>query len=211
MGLPCKFHACRAGPLLKGLQICCKRADQNLVPFLPPGLRWGNLIKIFSLFNTQPNRPWASHASFKHVRQTLYSRGFKFVENGPIKILVHFCLQVHSVGILSKFVVFSSHNLKGLWPPLQVSSMYCRTSTQGASYLLKMAQSKVWSIFASRSTVNLIKIFILYNAQTNRRRSSPAIFQHVGQTPYSRGFKYDENRPIKNLVHFGLQDRGGRT
>ena len=53
-----------------------------------------NLTKIFSLFNTQPNRPRASPASFKHVVQVLYSRGFRFGENGPIKIWVHFGLQV---------------------------------------------------------------------------------------------------------------------
>ena len=71
-----------------------KRSDQNLGPFWPPGPRWLNLTKIFSLFNTQPNRPRASPASFKHVGQVLYSRGFKFGENGPIKICVHFGLQV---------------------------------------------------------------------------------------------------------------------
>ena len=48
-----------------------------------------------SLFNTQPNRDRASPASFKHVGQAPYSRGFKLGEKGPIKILVHFCLQVH--------------------------------------------------------------------------------------------------------------------
>ena len=36
----------------------------------------------------------ASPAIFKHVGQVPYSRGFKFVEKGPIKILAHFCLHV---------------------------------------------------------------------------------------------------------------------
>ena len=49
-----------------------------------------NFIKILSLFNTQPNRPRASPAIFKHVGQVPYSRGFKFGEKGPIKILAHF-------------------------------------------------------------------------------------------------------------------------
>ena len=53
-----------------------------------------NFIKILSLFNTQPNRPRASPAIFKQVGQVPYSRGFKFGEKGPIKILAHFCLQV---------------------------------------------------------------------------------------------------------------------
>ena len=42
--------------------------------------------QILRLFNTQPNRPRASPAIFKHVGHVLYSRGFKFGENGPIKI-----------------------------------------------------------------------------------------------------------------------------
>ena len=122
----CKFQACqacRAGPLLKGLQIWGKRACQNFGAYLPPGLRWWNLIKIFSLFNTQPNRPRASPASFKHVGQAPCSRGFKFGENGPIKILVHFCIQVRCGGMGSKFLVFSTHTLIGIGPPLQVSYM----------------------------------------------------------------------------------------
>ena len=93
------------------------------VHFLPPGSQWSKLTKICSLFNTQPNRPRASPASFKHVGQVLYSRGFKFGENRPIKIWVHFCLQVRGGRICPKFLVFSTHNLIGLGPPLQVSSM----------------------------------------------------------------------------------------
>ena len=68
-------------------------ADQNFGPFLPPRPRLVNLIKMFSLFNTQTIRPWACPASFQPVRQALYSRGFKFGEIGPIKIFVPFCLQ----------------------------------------------------------------------------------------------------------------------
>ena len=83
-----------AGPLLKGLQIWGKGADQNFDPFLPTGPALLNFVKILSLFNTQPNRPRASPAIFKHVGQVPYSRGFKFGEKGPIKILTHFCLQV---------------------------------------------------------------------------------------------------------------------
>ena len=55
-----------------------KRAYQNLGPFWTPGPRWLNLTKIFSLFNTQPNRPRASPASFKHVAHFLYSRVSNF-------------------------------------------------------------------------------------------------------------------------------------
>ena len=91
---PAIFKACRAGPLLKGLQIWGKGADQNFGPFLLTGPALLNFIKILSLFNTQPNRPRASPAIFKHVGQVPYSRGFKFGEKGPIKIFAHFCLQV---------------------------------------------------------------------------------------------------------------------
>ena len=47
------FQACRADPLLKGLQIEGKGADQNFGPFLPTGARWLNFIKIliFSTYN----------------------------------------------------------------------------------------------------------------------------------------------------------------
>ena len=69
-------------------------ADQNFGPFLLTGPALLNFIKILSLFNTQPNRPRASPAIFKHVGQVPYSRGFKFGEKRPIKILAHFCLQV---------------------------------------------------------------------------------------------------------------------
>ena len=216
-----------------------------------------------SLFNTQPNRPRASPASFKHVGQTPYSRGFKFGEKGPVKILVHFCLQVRVGRVSSKFYVFSTHNLISLGPHLQVSSMLGRPLTQGASNLGKRGRSKFWSIFAyrwnfikilslfntqpnrpraspagfkhvgqtpysrgfkfgerGRSKVwsilptgarwlNFIKILSLFNTQPNRPRASPASFKHVGQAPYSRGFKFGEKGPIKILVHFCLQVRGG--
>ena len=94
----------------------------------------------------------ASPAISKHVGQVPYSRGFKFGEKGPIKILPHFGLQVPA---LSDF----------------------------------------------------IKILSLFNTQPNRPRASPAISKHVGQVPYSRGFKFGEKGPIKILPHFGLQVR----
>ena len=91
---PATLKRHRAGPLLKGLQIRGKGADQNFGPFLSTFRRWLNFIKILSLFNTQPNRPRAFPASFKHVLQAPDSRGFKLLEKGPIKFFVHFCLQV---------------------------------------------------------------------------------------------------------------------
>ena len=110
--------------------------------------------QILRLFNTELNKPRASPAIFKHVGQVPYSRGFKFGEKGPIKILVHFGRQVRYG---------------------RISSNLC-----------------------------------LFNTETNRPRDSPAIFKHVGQVPYSRGFKFGEKGPIKILVHFGRQVRYGR-
>ena len=62
-----------------------KGANQNFGPFLPTGPGWLNFIKILSLFNIQPNSPRALSASFKHVGQVSYSRGFKFGERGQSK------------------------------------------------------------------------------------------------------------------------------
>ena len=62
--------------------------------------------QILRLFNTEPNRPRPSPAIFKHVGQVPYSRGFKFGEKGPIKILVHFRSQVRYGRISSNFTSF---------------------------------------------------------------------------------------------------------
>ena len=62
--------------------------------------------QILRLFNTEPNRPRASSAIFKHVGQVPYSRGFKFGEKGPIKILVHLFRQVRYGRISSNFTSF---------------------------------------------------------------------------------------------------------
>ena len=124
--------------------------------FWPPGPRWLNLTKIFSLFNTQPNRPRASPASFKHVGQFLYSRGFKFMENGLIKIWVNFGLQVGGGWIWPKFLVFSTHNLIGPNRPRASPAIFKHVGqapTQGASNLGKTGRSKFASILASRSAV----------------------------------------------------------
>ena len=78
--------------------------------------------QILRLFNTEPNRPRASPAIFKHVGQVPYSRGFKFGEKGPIKILVHFGRQVR-YGRFHEIYVFSTQSLIGLGPRLQFLSM----------------------------------------------------------------------------------------
>ena len=62
--------------------------------------------QVLCLFNTDPNRPRASPAIFKHVGQVPCSRDFKFGEKGPIEILVHFGRQVWYGGISSNFTSF---------------------------------------------------------------------------------------------------------
>ena len=130
------------------LKICGK----SFGPFLSTGPALLNFIKILSLFNTQPNRPRASPAIFKHVGQVPYSRGFKFGEN------------------------WADQNFGPFLPT-------------GVALL------------------NFIKILSLFNTQPNRPRASPAIFKHVGQVPYSRGFKFGEKGPINILAHSCLQFR----
>ena len=75
--------------------------------------------QILCLFNTEPNRPSSSPAIFKHVGQVPCSRGFKYREKGPIKILVHFGRQVR----YGRIYVFSTQSLIGLGPRLQFLSM----------------------------------------------------------------------------------------
>ena len=58
--------------------------------------------------------------------------------------------------------------------------------------------------------VEFHQILRLFNTEPNRPRASPAIFKHVGQVPYSRGFKFGEKGPITFLVHFGRQVQYGR-
>ena len=129
-----------------------KGADQNFGPFLCTGPALLNFIKILSLFNTQPNRPRASVAIFKHVGQVPYSRG----------------LQIWGKGADQNF-----------------GSFLC----------------------TGPALLNFIKILSLFNTQPNRPRASPAIFKHVGQVPYSRGFKFAEKEPIKILAYFCIQDQ----
>ena len=149
---PAIFKACRAGPLLKGLQIWGKGVDQNFGPFLLTGSALLNFIKILSLFNTKPNRPRASPAIFKACRAGPLLKG----------------LQIWGKGANQNFGTF---------------------------------------LLTGPALLNFIIILSLFNTQPNRTRASPSIFKHVGQVPYSRGFKFGEKGPIKILAHFCLQVR----
>ena len=83
-----------------------KGADQNFGTFLPTAPALFNFIKILSLFNTQPNRPRASPAIFKHVGQVPDSRGFKFGEKGPTKISPIFAYRCGAVEFHKNFKSF---------------------------------------------------------------------------------------------------------
>ena len=158
-----------------------------------------NFIKILSLFNTQPNRPRASQSIFKHVGQVPYSRGFKFGEKGPMKILGH------SSNILSLFNTQSNG-------PRASTAIFKHVGQVPYSRGFKFGEKGPMKILAHfclqvRALLNFIKILSLFNTQPNRPRASPAIFKHVGQVPYSRGFKFGEKGPMKILAHFCLQVR----
>ena len=55
--------------------------------------------------------------------------------------------------------------------------------------------------------LNFIKILSLFNTQPNRPRESHAIFKHVGQVPYSRGFKFGQKGPTQGASNLGKRGR----
>ena len=153
-----------------------------------------NLIKILSLFNTQPNRPSSSPAIFEHVGQVPYSRGFKFGEKGPIKILAHFCLQL--VALLNFIKILSLFNTQPNRPRAS-HAIFKHVGQVPYSRGFKFGEKGPIKIFipfllTGPAMLNFIKILSLFNTQPNRPRASPAIFKHVRQVPYSRGFKFGE-------------------
>ena len=166
---------------------------------MPTGPALSNFIKILSLFNTQPNRPRASPAIFKHVGQVPYSRGFKFGEKGRIKILPHFCLS-NFIKILCLFNTQPNR-------PRASPAIFKHVGQVPYSRGFKFGEKGPIKILPHFCLSNFIKILSLFNTQPNRPRASPAIFKHVGQVPYSRGFKFGEKGPIKILSHFCLQVR----
>ena len=179
--------------------------------FLPPGRRWLNLVQIFSLFNTQPYRPRALSASFKHVGQTLYSRGFKFGENGPSKIFCPFLPPgPRWLNLVQLFSLFNTQPNRPRALPASFKIVGHTLYSRG----FKFGENGPIKIFCpflppGPRWLNLVQIFSLFNTQPNRPRALSASFKHVGQTLYSRGFKFGENGPIKILVHFCLQVRDG--
>ena len=192
-----------AGPLLKGLQIWGKWADQNFGPFLLTGPALLNFIKILSLFNTQHNRPRASYAIFKHVGQVSYLRGFKFGESsdqnfGPFLLTCPALLNF--IKILS---LFNTQPNRPRASPSIFKHVGLVPYSRDLQTWGKGADQNYGPFFAYRSgAVEFHQHLSLFNTQPNRPRDSPSIFKHVGQVPYSRGFKFWEKGPIKILDHF---------
>ena len=62
--------------------------------------------QILRLFNTEPNRPKASPAIFKHVGQVPYSMGFKFGEKGRSKFCPILAYRSGAVGFHQNFKSF---------------------------------------------------------------------------------------------------------
>ena len=166
-----------------------------------------NFIKILSLFNTQPNRPRASPAIFKHVGQVPYSRGFKFGENGPTKFCPIFAYRSCSVEFHQNFKSFNTQPNR----PRASPSIFKHVGQVPYSRGFKFGEkgpTKFCPTFAYRScAVEFHQNFKSFNTQPNRPRASPSIFKHVGQVPYSRGFKFGEKGLIKIFPHFCLQVR----
>ena len=163
--------------------------------------------QILSIFNTQTNRPRASPAIFKHVGQVSYSRGFKFGENGPIKIFLIFAYRSSAVEFHQILSLFNTQPNRPRASPAIFKHVGQVSYSRGFKFGEK-GPIKIFPIFAYRSgAVEFHQILSLFNTQPNRPRASPAIFKHVGQVPYSRGFKFGEKVPIKILPHFCLQVR----
>ena len=186
-----------------------KRADQNFGSFLLTGPALLNFIKILSLFNTQPNRPRSSPAIFKHVGQVPYSRGFKFVEKGPIKIFHPFLLT--GPALLNFIKILSLFNTQPNRPRAS-PAIFKHVGQVPFSRGFKFGENWPIKIFhpfllTGPALLNFIKILSLFNTQPYRPIASNAIFKHVGQVPYSMGFKFGEKGPIKILAHFCLQVR----
>ena len=168
-----------------------------------------NFIKIFNLFNTQPNRPRASPAIFKHVGRVPYSSCFKFVEKGPIKILTHFLPS--GPALLNFIKILSLFNTQPNRPRASpaIFKHVGRVPYSSCFKFVEKGPIKILTHFlpSGPALLNFIKILSLFNRQPNRPRASPAIFKHVGRVPYSRGFKFIAKGPIKILAHFCLQVR----
>ena len=164
---------------------------------MPTGPALSNFIKILSLFNTQPNRPRASPAIFKHVGQVPYSRGFKFGEKGPTKFCPTFAYRSCAVEFHQNFKSFNTQPNR----PRASPSIFKHVGQVPYSRGFKFGEKGPIKILSQLPTgpalSNFIKILSLFNTQPNRPRASPTIFKHVVQVPYSRGFKFGEKGPIK--------------
>ena len=159
--------------------------------------------QILRLFNTQPKRPRASPAIFKHVGQVPYSRGFQFGEMGLIsKFWTIFAYRSGVVEFHQILRLFNTQPNRPRASPAIFKHVGQVPYSRGLKFVEKGIKILVqFRVGAYRSrVVEFHQILRLFNTQPNRPRPSPAIFKHVEQIPYSRGFKFGEKGPIKNFV-----------
>ena len=78
-------------------------------------------------------------------------------------------------------------------------TIFTDASTQGwGAYMGDSQISGTWTHADRKLHINCLELkgvfhaLTFYSTQPNRPRASPAIFKHVGQVPYSRGFKFGE-------------------
>ena len=167
-----------------------------------------NFIKILSLFNTQPNRPSPSPAIFKHVGQVPYSRGFKFYGKRADQNFGPFLLTFLLLTFIKILSLFITQPNRPRASPAIFKHVGQVSYSRGFKFWGKGADQNFGPfLLTGPALLNFIKILSLFNTQPNRPRAPPAIFNHVGQVPYSRVFKFGEKGPIKILAHFCLQVR----
>ena len=93
-------------PYLRGSKFGARGQSNFFGPFLLTGPALLNFIKILSLFNTQPYRPTASPAIFKHVGQVNLIKRLQISEKSPIKFWSIFAYRSGAVEFHQNFKSF---------------------------------------------------------------------------------------------------------
>ena len=105
-----------------------------------------------------------------------------------------------------KILSLLTHKLIGLGPSPAISKHVGQVPySRGFKFGEKGADQNFGPfLLTGPALLNFIKILSLFNTQANRPRASPAISKHVGQVPYSRGFKFGEKGADQNFGPFLL-------
>ena len=159
--------------------------------------------QILRLFNTEPNRPRASPAIFKHVGQVPYSRRFKFGERGRSKFWSILAVRSSMVEFHQILRLFNTEPNRPRASPAIFNHVGQVPYFKGLQIWGKGADQNFGPFLPTGpGWLNFIKILRLFNTQPNWPRASPAIFNHVGQVPYSRGFKFGKKGANQNFGPF---------